>query len=355
MKDKEAPSVLVFVNPAGQHDNIGDSALRRAYLQALRGLGTLHVYLGTESDFNSGLGIGPRDIVYTSRLRWLTFLAANLGRSRVVFAVNSGEFVGTLADKRRSVWQLVVANLVRATGGTVLVSGVSIRPGTSVKKTYLRQIARRSALAVWRDYPTAVEVGTGGVQPDWAFYLGDGGPGGDRHYVAVALRSDRPAPSDGWIDSLKLFAASQGYAIRVVVQVRRDGQAASLLARRLEADVLSWPDSRSHAEHEALLRSFYQSCAVIVSDRIHALIIAATEGATPVGILTADREKVARTFDHVLPLAILDARSGPIAEDQWIDAIKGASPVGDFVSSARNKLESTVSQIHNAQRSGLKS
>jgi len=190
MKDKEAPSVLVFVNPAGQHDNIGDSALRRAYLQALRGLGTLHVYLGTESDFNSGLGIGPRDIVYTSRLRWLTFLAANLGRSRVVFAVNSGEFVGTLADKRRSVWQLVVANLVRATGGTVLVSGVSIRPGTSVKKTYLRQIARRSALAVWRDYPTAVEVGTGGVQPDWAFYLGDGGPGGE-DFHGIAQRQHR--------------------------------------------------------------------------------------------------------------------------------------------------------------------
>ena len=47
----------VFCNPAGQRDNLGDSVLRRPYLAALREGGDLHVLVGDDADYASGLGI----------------------------------------------------------------------------------------------------------------------------------------------------------------------------------------------------------------------------------------------------------------------------------------------------------
>src|SRR5690606_38315853 len=40
------PRRHIYVNAGGQRDNIGDSLLRRAYLDALRPAGQLHVYTG---------------------------------------------------------------------------------------------------------------------------------------------------------------------------------------------------------------------------------------------------------------------------------------------------------------------
>lgn len=343
--NKRARTVVVFVNPAGQRDNIGDSVLRRAYLNALRKRGTLHVLVGKDRDFGSGLGLQEEDILYSSRAFWLLAVLVKSFQTRPILALNSGEFVGRSEDKRRSTWQLLLAEAVSRLGGRVVLAGASIRPGTSVSNTYLKQLASRSCILTWRDEATAAAVGAGGIQPDWAFHLGTLSPGGKRPYLAVSMRGDRPEPSDEWVTSLNRFAEQCGYEIRVVVQVRRDAEAAVLLGRRLGSKVLLWPDERSHAEHERTLREFYRTCSLMVSDRIHALIIAATEGAVPVGAVVVDSEKLTRTFEHVTPLGLVQATDHEVAEDRWRQAVLDSGSFVENIYRARAVLDAVEQEI----------
>ncbi|WJL94753.1 hypothetical protein QSU92_12345 [Microbacterium sp. ET2] len=284
-------------------------------------------------------------MTYASRLSWLRSFCGLVLRRRVVFGVNSGEFVGHRQDKLRSTWQIWLARAVTLTGGSVVVAGVSIRPGTSVGATYLPQLAKHASIVSWRDGATLSEVGLGSVQPDWAFRFGGNTQEAERGYLAVSLRGDRPAVSDAWIDCIKAFARSEDLLLRVVVQVRRDSAAAISLSRRLEAELLDWPAERPHGEHERVVREFYRSCRVIVSDRIHALIIALTEGVIPVGVVTQDVEKVRRTFEHVAPLGMVDATRENVTEKELLEAVRVSSAIQRRLPAIREELDKVQSRI----------
>ncbi|WP_342001708.1 polysaccharide pyruvyl transferase family protein [Microbacterium sp. LWH7-1.2] len=299
----------IFVNPAGQRDNLGDSILRRPYLDALRDRGELHVLAGKDRDYSSGLGIRDGDVVYESRAKWFAGALASGLVGKLIFASNAGEVVGTDAEKRRARWQPLIASLARRTGGDVIVAGVSVRPGTDASATQLPRLVRSATVVTWRDEAARQALRIGSVQPDWAFALGGTESFADRSRLAIALRGDRPPLSDRMVSVLRTYAEQHGLSLWVVVQVRRDAAAARELRSRLGAEIFDWSADTDHAHHERALREFYRTCRVIASDRIHALIIAATEGATPIGLATSDPAKLARTFDHVYPLPIIDARS----------------------------------------------
>lgn len=329
----------VFVNPTGQLDNIGDSVLRRVYLEALRTKGVLHVLTTRDEAYNSGLGLGPSDVVYESRASWLANAVLHAVRRRLTFAVNAGEFVGRPSDKLRSTWQVFLAAIARASGGEVVLAGVSVRPGTSPSSTHLRQLARLSTFVSWRDAATLDAFGVGEVQPDWAFRLGGECGEGDRRFLAVALRGDRPLPSSDWARSVREFALERGVEIRVAVQVRRDSDAAREIATLLGAEVVEWPSDVDHAGQEKTIRELYRKSRFIVSDRIHALIIALTEGVLPVGVARADSTKIVRTFEQVSPLGLMHADSGIHRQDQWQPLIDCGQAVQNGLPTAQKRID----------------
>lgn len=299
----------IFVNPAGQRDNLGDSVLRRPYLDALRERGELHVLAGKDHDYSSGLGLRDDDVVYESRAKWFVGALASGLVGKLTFAANAGEVVGTAAEKRRARWQPLVASLATRTGGDVIIAGVSVRPGTEVSTTQLSKLVRSATVVTWRDTTVERVLQVGTVQPDWAFALGGTEESSHRSRLAIVLRGDRPPISDEMVAALREYAEQHRLSLWVVVQVRRDVTAARDLRSRLDAELFDWPADTDHARHEQDLREFYRTCQVIASDRIHALIIAATEGATPIGLATSDPAKLSRTFEHVYPLPIVDTRS----------------------------------------------
>jgi hypothetical protein len=67
----------------------------------------------------------------------------------------------------------------------------------------------------------------------------------------------------------------------------------------LGGTVLDWPDGLSHAEQEKRLRDEYSRCALVVGDRLHGLVIAATEGAAPLGWVESSSGKIRRHFEAV--------------------------------------------------------
>jgi hypothetical protein len=301
--------VHVFVNPSGQRDNLGDSVLRRAYLDALRGQGWLHVYVGTDASYISGLGLRAEDVTYDSKFAWLRSAVVKAPRGGM-YAFNAGEYV---LDRRflvNAVWQAALVTAFRSRGGTAVALGIAVRAGASrIRTGGLRLLLRPLSRVSWRDPDSCTAVGVGSVAPDWAFALGSSSgslmPAGERDVIAVTMRGDRAAPDGAWIAVVIELAKAFGARVVVVNQMRTDARRCAELAAALGGDVLDWKDE-SHAEQEQRIRAVYARSVAVVSDRIHALILGATEGAVPVGLTTSDPEKVRRTFAavSVAPVAL---------------------------------------------------
>lgn len=334
----------VFCNPAGQRDNLGDSVLRRPYLAALRDAGELHVLVGSDADYASGLGIAEGDTVYASRARWLAGAGAAAVRGKLTFAANAGEYVGSPREWVRSLWQPLLAVAARVSGGSVVLGGASVRPGTQAGWTHLRLISRLAGFVTWRDRDSRERIGHGEVQPDWAFVCGGGQHDSERSSIAVVMRGDRPAPPAQWFDAVVALAREREATIVVLVQVRRDLERAHELAEGLGATVLPWPDEADHRRHEESVRQFYRTCSHVISDRIHALIIGATEGAIPLAFSTTNPTKIDRTFAsvsaHRLTYVPEDLQSGRLSAQD--DILQDVSAAAKGVETAAGRLTATI-------------
>jgi hypothetical protein len=303
----------IFVNPAGQRDNLGDSVLRRPYLEALRDAGELHVLVGSDLDYASALGLTDSDVIYRSRLGWVRKAAMNLTIGRGVFAVNAGEVIGSTEQYRQAWWQGLLATLARWRHRPVVVSGVSIRPGTPLRLTRLAGIVSNASMVTWRDEHSRSAAGIGRVAPDWAFSTGGSKRATDvnRKRLAIALRGDRPEPPAEWYANVRELARTHNSELVVVVQVRRDRARARAVAARLNASLVDWQPQDDHAAQEVRVRELYRGCVGVISDRIHALILGVTEGAVALGTETVPGDKLRRTFAAVtaLPVAPLHTSS----------------------------------------------
>lgn len=333
----------VFVDAGGQHDNVGDSALRRAYLDALRPIGELHVLAATPEDYLTGLQLRPEDRLYTAPQHWRSAARTNLLRGPICFAYNSGELrISELAMRRRPSAEQVIARLAHLRGGLAVMAGNSVRPGFTMASTFGARNARTASVVSWRDQWSADQAGRGVVNPDWAFALGGSASlvrtSGRRRIIAVAMRGDRPSPSPQWYSQVAAFAAEQSCELRVVVQVRRDSERAAEVAAELDADLLDWPDAESHRTREARLRHCYRDSLAVIGDRAHALIIGLTEGAVPIGVTTSSPEKVRRLFGVVSTLPIAPDEVGDDPQ-RWRLLLDSRPQLADELAAARQRLD----------------
>ncbi|MGS0683815.1 hypothetical protein ACVBEQ_01460 [Nakamurella sp. GG22] len=307
--------VRVFVDIRGQVDNLGDSVLRRAWLDALRPIGTLHAMTGSDDDYRAGLGLRSADMEFRDWTAWYREALRAAVTGRVVFAVNSGELSVHRQFVKRLLWQIPLAALVRLSGGRVVLAGVGFRAGSGRLARAVRGVTTFASVVSWRDHWTRDLIGTGTVHPDWAFRTGGPDVGeADRRTIAVSLRGDRPEPSESWLTGVRETAAANDCSIVVVTQVRSDQPRSEQLARLLHADRIDW-FTGSHLEQERVVRAVYGSSVAVVSDRIHALILGLTEGAVPVGLTTGNAEKINRTFATVTEQVVGAGVDGMSADD----------------------------------------
>lgn len=293
----------LFVLATGQDDNIGDVVLRREYFDRLRRIGRLHIFVGGSSaDFLDGLRLDEADECYSTLRQWHSAAWKALARGAVWFVDKPGELQ---LDRRTVVRQLKLLPLIlaiRLRRGQVLRLGMAMR---SVNARYLRPLRplfRLSTKVLWRDTATGRAFGFGEVGPDWAFAWegsDDDALDVDRADVAVSHRGDRDPPSEAFVASLAALTRVTGRRVVVVTQVRRDVPAAAELAEHLGAELIPWPVERTLAEHEDVVRAIYRRSALVVSDRLHALIVGMTEGAVPLCVSEQGEAKVERHIDAV--------------------------------------------------------
>ncbi|MBC7518014.1 MAG: polysaccharide pyruvyl transferase family protein [Microbacteriaceae bacterium] len=290
----------IFVPARGQYENVGDILLRRQLLDWARESGPLHVYLGwSPPGYAEGLRLQPSDVQYRSFLRWYLVALWQSLRGTASYVFKPGEIQLTLAGMKEHVSMLPVIALVRARGGTVARIGVGSRNFASIPRALMWPSIALSTLSVWRDSETARYLGRGQVMPDLAFgevstELVSRRP----ELLVISLRSDlgeRPYPGSEWISAVQNFAQLHSLALFTVTQVHVDEERNRRLAELLGAQFLGW-DGADHHLQEIRLRELYRQSAVVVSDRLHVLVAAITEGAVPVGLLLDSSDKIARHF-----------------------------------------------------------
>lgn len=293
------PTQHVFAHLSGQDDNLGDSALRLAYLEALRGAGRhVHVYLGeATSDFSAGFTPASDLTFYGARGEWVQ---AEAGATRPVHAFNAGEInprTGHFPVPRRAA---ECARVLDA-GGALIFAGIGVKNVEKLQGVVFDPVMRHASVMSWRDRGSRDGAGFGDFAPDWAYSEGtavdEWAPVADRPLIAVTMRFDRAWPGEEWLAGVRAFAAATQTRIVTVAQVARDAPRAVRLAQALGGEYVM-PPSMRHDALDDYVRAVYSRSLAVISDRAHGLIMGATEGAYPIGS-GSDPHKISRLLAAV--------------------------------------------------------
>jgi hypothetical protein len=327
----------------------------------------LHVHVGrkqtpdpNDDGYISALGLCGTEIVYDGTLGWLASCAASAMRGHTILVLPAGEI--TYPQRTRPYWGwwtalLTAMPLLR--GGTAVQVGAGVRMPPSASGPHagrlawsvmnvpvLERYARRKMPVIgWRDAETQGSFQLGDVVPDWAFGEGPdpeteglGAPPSQRSVLAVTTRADRDMLSEDKIRLLHDIAHSRGLRIQVYSQVSYDRENMERLAHRLHPgrDALLFGDE-SHADWEKKIRALHRESAIVASDRLHALVIGATEGAIPLAVSNSTAEKAIRTLK---PGGFTLPNDAPEAVNKYLDEmLADDSAVSQRIVTARARLD----------------
>ena len=293
----------IFASAMGQIDNVGDTVLRRAFLDALREAGELQVFVGSRADsYLSGLGLQGADRLYRTSTDWRREISRSTLREASVYAFNAGEMELQRAYALRYLRLAPHLALNRLRGGHAVHTGFGVRQNTKWRIPVAATL-RLCDLVAWRDDYSRGAMGLGRIAPDWAFATGAAeadllASTPERPLLAVSVRYNGRRPNSEWIQAMRGLAGTLGLEIVAVSQIERDGPLAEELAVKLGGTALVW-DGPDHAEQEEKLRAVYQRSLLVVTDRLHAAVIGLTEGALPLVIAEGGHSKAVRTLDAV--------------------------------------------------------
>ncbi|WP_442853919.1 polysaccharide pyruvyl transferase family protein [Agreia sp. Leaf244] len=337
----------VFVSVIGQEDNLGDSVLRRGLLEALRSGGLqLYVLIGSNSDgYCRAAGLAEGDRVFRSRSEWLSSFS-KMRPSEATFVLNAGE---SQVHRRRLYLggrQAASLILARLRGAAIIQTGVGLRGADNGRLTVPPLALRMSNLVTWRDQKSRDYARIGRVSPDWAFALGTptaesswASPESDRQFLAISMRGDRPAPTATWYAGVRRAAEALQLTPVILTQVRRDSSRSVEIAAKLGggANAMEW-HGEDHAAQETVVREIYRQSGAVLSDRLHALIIGATEGAVPVGYTVGSPEKVDRTLGAVGLRSSCFSAADENDPHRIVGIVQSDSRLSEIVSAARADL-----------------
>jgi len=295
------PSRNVFVSLTGDFTNIGDAVIRRQSLAWARKMGEIRAYVGGAPDeWFPSVGLTADDHVVRTKANVRHWIRDLVTSKRPVFMFDPGEVPLDHGNFRREVVYLGLTLLVRAKRGYVVRPPRAVARPTSANLFLHRIASRASQVCLWRTREDAARLRTGTPSPDIGFSMAKraGTVPAERGVVAVSLRWDRPLPAEPWFEAVRDFAANNGLTIEVVSQVYGDVARSRELAARLGAPHDEWAGNYDLA-HEDFVREVYDRSRIVISDRLHVLVVAATSGAVPAQLIPSPVAKVAANFRAV--------------------------------------------------------
>lgn len=345
---------MSLTGPAG---NIGDALIRRETLGWASGTSDqLVAYVGeAPDDWLRQLDLPADAIVLRSKKsvpRWLRLLLFAPRRPVLVF--EAGEIPLDRGNEIRELVFLAETIIVRLKGGVVIRPPRGIRAPSEPALAIHRAAARRSQVTLWRDESTLAVARCGTLAPDIGFSAGirPGLPWAERSELLVSLRGARALPDAAWVDAVREAADLAGLSIRTVVQVREDESRARELARLLGGEFERWGDTDPVLQEERL-RQRYDAAKIVVSDRMHVLVLAALSGAIPVELVPAPTEKISKAFAAigVHDLSVDSSASDPTRmREALLPTPERAAEVSERVRLAAAALDDVQQQIRDGVR-----
>ncbi|MGL3151804.1 hypothetical protein ACSS7Z_15760 [Microbacterium sp. A82] len=334
-------SLVSLTGPAG---NIGDALIRRETLEWARETSTeLIAYTGSAPDvWLRQLGMPEGAVVLRSKrsvARWLWLLATAPRHPILIF--EAGEIPLDRGNEIRELVFLVETLITRLKGGIVVRPPRGIRAPSWLPLTIHRLAARASQITLWRDAATLSIARCGRLAPDIGFGSGirGGQPWQERSELLVSLRGTRPMPDEAWVRAVREYADRAGLTIRTIVQVREDEERARELADALGGTFEPWGTTDPLAQEE-LLRERYDGARMVISDRMHVLVLAALSGAVPVELVPRPTAKITEAFAAIGYHGLsLDAASGDTHE------------MTTFLDSQQDRAPETAACVHEAEKS----
>ncbi|WP_442903705.1 polysaccharide pyruvyl transferase family protein [Gordonia sp. Z-3] len=346
--------MTVYVPLIGQYDNIGDIVLRRQLLDWLSSLEDVHAYVGDSPlayDESLLQGLRDRNVrLSKSFSSWYKELICNRDAA---YVFKPGELQLSLGGLKEHIALLPAAAAIRARRSRqVLRVGAGVKTDHQLYRWLIEPSVRLATPVVWRE-PLATRLFGGRTEPDLAF--GQGTPvsdmrTGNRERVSISLRGDRPLPPQPWFDAVQALARD-GYELVVVTQVARDQRRSAEIADRIGGRAVLW-EGRGHTDQESRLREEFSTSSIAISDRLHVLILALTEGAAPVCNLPDSHAKISRHMEA----AGITCSYGPEHQEGWSlsNVISGRPDRLAELSAARARLEAVRVEVqkHLSSRQG---
>jgi O-antigen/teichoic acid export membrane protein len=295
----------VFAAMTGDYPNIGDAIIRRETLEWVHGIGPVHTYVGRAPDaWIDQIGAAPLGPVYRRRPGAQAWIRALLTTPRPVLLFEPGE---VQLESRHVVRELVFLALslaVKARRGTIVYAPRALARISAPSLWVYRMSARLADFAPMREQASLALVPGAVRSPDIAFAreaipTGEpGASGSSRDTLVISLRGARAFPTDAWLAGVRSFADSRGLRIVVSAQVRGDEARADELADALDGEAFGWGSVPDIAQERRLL-NLYERSALVLSDRLHVLILASSRGAIPLELVVGPSGKVRAHFAWV--------------------------------------------------------
>ncbi|WP_426120424.1 hypothetical protein [Kocuria sp. LHG3120] len=291
-----------MVVATGAYGNIGDAVIRRRVISWARGLGQMHVYVGNgDQEWLQQLNVESSATLYSAKykFRWLLLPLKKKKVRALVF--DPGAIPLDRSALPAEFVYLILTLLVRIRGGVVIRPPRGVKQGYWLTVLFHRLGARASNITLWRTRRSFDLIRVGEICPDTAFQEPKHWRGiddSDRRYLGISLRGKNALPSEAWFSLIQQIVGEHKLTPVVFAQVREDEERAAEIAKLLGSEHFVWGEC-TELDHEARLQGLYKRSSLIVSDRLHVLILGALTGAIPLEIVDVPSGKVREHFGQI--------------------------------------------------------
>jgi hypothetical protein len=294
---------IAVLSVSAQDDNLGDIEIREKLFECVASTGIeIFGYRGEAS------ASYMEAFVHYKNCRWFSSSVALqaalfyrfIKGYKIHFFIAPGPaaFSSKLKAVFKGLTNLANMGLARVSGGVVHIVGRAYR-GTGLTRSIEIVAIKLANSATVRDELSSQHVeGLAKVLPDLAF-LGGTTFNQNRNYLSISVREEKDLSEISFEGLIKASRAA-GLIPIFVTQVKRDNTWMKRMSDLYEVDIVEWTDS-SHQDQRRRIDVIYTSSAVILSNRLHGLIMGTVAGAIPVPLISAGNTKLLPTLKVVFP------------------------------------------------------
>lgn len=338
----------VFLSASAQEENLGDLILRRTMLRWLDDPPLeVNLYVGSmPAQYVAALQSGQARR-YTNNREWTVALLKSLtrrGRTVLLFSPGQQGLVLRKLEVVHASINILLAIAVRVRGGLVIKVGRSLEGPSRAMLLLERILARLCNVYVLRDRTSARKIAARTeVVPDLAVGATERVTERvrPRRFVAFSWRHDREVPIALMENSIA-YARRRGLQPILVTQVWKDNDVHARLATQFDIAHLEWTD-RDHGRQLDRVLDVYEETEVILSNRLHALILGWNSGVLPLGYSSPSDAKI---WNHLEELGLDQS----VVRDSDAARLDDLLSSGDLAKAARQRYTIATGSVARLQR-----